>query len=37
MTFTIADGKVASLRVQEAPWAPQWYDDRDDLGVFEGQ
>lgn len=33
-TFAIADGKVASLRAQEAPWAPPWYDDRDHLGVF---
>jgi CubicO group peptidase (beta-lactamase class C family) len=34
VTFSVADGKVASLRAQEAPWAPQWYDDRDDLGEF---
>ena len=32
--FTVADGRVASLHVQEAPWAPEWYDDRDDLGIF---
>ncbi len=32
--FSVADGNVASLQVQEAPWAPAWYDDRDDLGVF---
>lgn len=35
VTFATADEKVASLQVQEAPWAPPWYDDRDDLGIFE--
>jgi hypothetical protein len=35
MTFAIADGRVASLRALESPWAPQWYDDRDDLDVFD--
>jgi hypothetical protein len=34
VTFAVADRNVASLRVQEAPWAPSWYDDRDDLGEF---
>jgi CubicO group peptidase (beta-lactamase class C family) len=34
VTFAVTGGKVASLRVQEAPWDPQWYDDRDDLGEF---
>ncbi|MBI3862463.1 MAG: serine hydrolase [Planctomycetia bacterium] len=34
VAFAISDGRVASLKVQEAPWAPQWYDDRDDLGEF---
>lgn len=35
--FTVTDGKVAALAVQEAPWAPEWYDDRDDLGDFVRQ
>ncbi len=35
ITFTIAGDKVASLKAQESPWAPQWYDDCDDLGLFE--
>ncbi len=35
--FTVAESQVASLHVQEAPWAPTWYDDRDDLGVFVRQ
>lgn len=37
VTFSMTDGQVASLHVQEAPWAPAWYDDRDDLGTFVRQ
>ncbi len=35
VTFAATAGRITSLRVQESPWAPSWYDDRDDLGVFE--
>lgn len=37
LTFATTGDRVTSLRVQEAPWAPQWYDDRDDLGIFDRQ
>jgi CubicO group peptidase (beta-lactamase class C family) len=35
VTFAIDEDKVASLKAQESPWAPEWYNDRDDLGVFK--
>lgn len=35
--FNVDDKRVGSLEVQEAPWAPQWYEDRDDLGNFDRQ
>lgn len=34
VTFALDRGQVVSLHAQEAPWAPEWYDDRDDLGNF---
>jgi hypothetical protein len=34
VTFTAQDGRIRSMHVQESPWAPEWYDDRDNLGVF---
>jgi hypothetical protein len=34
VTFAVRDEHVHSLHVQESPWAPEWYDDRDDLGDF---
>ena len=34
VSFTLKAGNVASLRAQESPWAPAWYDDADDLGEF---
>lgn len=34
VTFTVADGKVVSLRANDTPWAPKGYDDRDNLGMF---
>jgi hypothetical protein len=35
VTFAVEGGRVAGLRAQEGPWAPEWYDDRDDLGIFQ--
>jgi hypothetical protein len=37
VTFKVAEGRVVSLRAQESPWAPEWYEDRDDLGEFRRQ
>ena len=37
VTFNTRDQQAISLRVREAPWAPDWYDDRDDLGEFVKQ
>lgn len=34
VTFLVKDGAVVSLRAQDTPWAPAWYDDHDDLGEF---
>jgi hypothetical protein len=37
LTFATTEDRVVSLHVLEAPWAPPWYDDRDDLGIFDRQ
>jgi hypothetical protein len=34
VTFAVRDDRIHSMHVQESPWAPAWYDDRDNLGVF---
>jgi CubicO group peptidase (beta-lactamase class C family) len=35
VTFDVREDAARSLRVKESPWAPAWYDDADDLGVFD--
>lgn len=35
LTFQVESGRVHALKVHESPWAPDWYDDRDDLGDFQ--
>ena len=34
VTFATSHERVTGLRIKEAPWAPDWYDDADDLGEF---
>jgi CubicO group peptidase (beta-lactamase class C family) len=37
VTFDLEGDRLTSLGAREAPWAPDWYDDRDDLGDFRRQ
>ena len=34
VTFQVRGPDVLAVEVQEAPWAPDWYDDADHLGEF---
>lgn len=35
VTFRSSGGRTTAMTVKEMPWAPEWYEDAEDLGTFD--